>query len=929
MGLILDNNALTGPVPPELGSLGSLEYIELSSNALESPIPRGFLQLDKLRAFYIGRNEGLCVPGTSQFAAWLRRIEDRDKASESFCNTADLAALESLYLATDGANWTESAGWLSDAAVEEWYGVTADSLGHVTELDLEGNGLNGRFPSSLGNLIRMTVLRIADNALSGRLPLNLTRLPLVEFRYSETELCAPANASFRAWLNAIVSLDDTGIICEPPSDREILEIFYDATGGPDWTRDGNWLTDRPLRDWYAVEVDGEGRVSGLSLYSNNVTGAIPPDLGNLTALTHLYLLQNNLIGPIPRDLGNLTALTDLRLDENDLIGPIPRELGNLGRLRYLSLNDNNFTGPIPPELGNLANLWELSLASNDLSGSVPPELGTLKELNRLALANNSGLGGPLPLSLTGLHSLRALLANGTGLCAPSDTEFQAWLGRAHKRRIAPCTAEEQSMAYLTQAVQSWEFPVPLVAGERALLRVFPTAQQANGDAIPLVGARFYVDGRETHVLDIPGKPGPIPTEAVEGDLSKSANAEVPGWVIRPGLEMVIEVDPDATLDPELGVARRIPETGRLAMEVKTMPPLDLTVIPFVWTATRDWSIVALVGAMAADPEHHEMLADARTLLPIGDLSVTAHEPVLSSSNSSSTLLSETGAIRVMEGGTGHYMGMMSRPITGLTGLANGTRLSFSAPYPSTIAHELGHNMGLGHAPCVATIILDHSYPYSDGSIGAWGYDFRDSGKLVPPSTSDVMSYCYPRWISDYHFTNALRFRLYDERTAAAASPSTRSLLLWGGVGADSVPFLEPTFVVDAPPALPDSAGDYRITGRTTNGDELFSLSLTMPETADGDGSSSFAFALPVRAGWEDRLATVTLSGPEGTATLAGESDIPMAILRDPQTGQVRGILRDSQASLLTQTAADAAGSLVPGVDVLFSRGIPGTEEWRR
>ena len=73
-----------------------------------------------------------------------------------------------------------------------------------------------------------------------------------------------------------------------------------------------------------------------------------------------------------------------------------------------------------------------------------------------------------------------------------------------------------------------------------------------------------------------------------------------------------------------------------------------------------------------------------------------------------------------------------------------------------------------------------------------------------------MSYCGPQWISDYSFTNALRYRLFDEGVpAAAATAATKSLLLWGGIGADTIPFLEPVFVVSAPPALPDSVGEYR------------------------------------------------------------------------------------------------------------------------
>ena len=240
-------------------------------------------------------------------------------------------------------------------------------------------------------------------------------------------------------------------------------------------------------------------------------------------------------------------------------------------------------------------------------------------------------------------------------------------------------------------------------------------------------------------------------------------------------------------------------------------------------------------------------------------------------------------------------------------------------------------MSLYHAPCGEAGGPDPSYPYPDGSIGAWGYDFRDGGSLVHPRTGrDLMSYCNPRWISDYSFSNALRYRLFDEGSPAAAviAASSKSLLLWGGVAADSVPYLEPIFVVNAPPTLPDSAGEHRITGRTASGGELFSLSFAMPEVADGDGSSSFAFVLPARPGWADALASITLSGPGGSVTVDRDSDLPMAILRNPRTGQVRGILRDLPPA--TQAARAAAGRTAgPGLEVLISRGIPDAAAWRR
>ena len=192
-----------------------------------------------------------------------------------------------------------------------------------------------------------------------------------------------------------------------------------------------------------------------------------------------------------------------------------------------------------------------------------------------------------------------------------------------------------------------------------------------------------------------------------------------------------------------------------------------------------------------------------------------------------------------------------------------------------------------------------------------------------------MSYCNPAWTSDYHFTNALKHRLDDEGVARAthAAGTVTSLLLWGGVDTTGTPFLNPAFIADASPTLPDSAGDYTVTGRDASGRELFSLNFAIPVALSEDAEvSSFVFALPVQPGWAAALASVTLSGPTGTATLDGDSNIPMAILRDPVTGRVRGFLREAPESAAVRSAMLApTGEL----DVLFSRGIPDIAAWRR
>jgi len=158
-------------------------------------------------------------------------------------------------------------------------------------------------------------------------------------------------------------------------------------------------------------------------------------------------------------------------------------------------------------------------------------------------------------------------------------------------------------------------------------------------------------------------------------------------------------------------------------------------------------------------------------------------------------------------------------------------------------------------------------------------------------------------------------------TTVAGQAPARSLLLWGGTGADGRPDLHPVFIVDAPPALPASGGDHQLRGLDAAGGELFSLRFDMPEIADADGQSAFAFALPADPRWADALASVTLSGPGGAVTLDSNTDQPMTILQDMRTGQIRAILRNRARAQAVAATLNA--------DILFSRGIPAPDAWRR
>ncbi|KAI5339489.1 hypothetical protein L3X38_018761 [Prunus dulcis] len=167
--------------------------------------------------------------------------------------------------------------------------------------------------------------------------------------------------------------------------------------------------------WTGVSCNAAGSVSELNLSTcgiqglsyNNLSGLIPPNIGNLINLNTLYLHSNQLSGLIPKEIGNLKSLVDLELSHNNLSGLIPPNIGNLINLNTLYLHSNQLSGLIPKEIGNLKSLVDLSLAENQLNDSIPASFANLSNLESLFLRDNQ-LSGSIPQELENLKNLTLL-----------------------------------------------------------------------------------------------------------------------------------------------------------------------------------------------------------------------------------------------------------------------------------------------------------------------------------------------------------------------------------------------------------------------------------------------------------------------------------------------------------------------------------------
>ena len=337
-------NGLHGEIPSELATLFSLTELDLRDNRLRGRIPPQLGNLPNLKVLDISYNilKGGIPPE-------LGRLDN----------------LEVLRI-------TDNIAVIGEIPPE------LGNLSNLKELDLGYNELSGEIPPELGKLRNLRVLKYGGNYIRGCIP---HQLEYVFPDYKSTSFCAPDPIP-----TPIPSFDSS-------TDRAALVALYQATDGPNWKNNDNWLTDAPLERWFGVRAGYDnGRVYELNLSGNGLIGELPPELGNLDQLRFLSIVNDELIGKLPPELGNLTNLHSLVLYNNKLSGQLPPELGNLSNLEVLFLRDNEFSGSIPSELGDLQKLDALLLSNNRLAGQIPAELGDIRGILHVDLTGNQFTG---------------------------------------------------------------------------------------------------------------------------------------------------------------------------------------------------------------------------------------------------------------------------------------------------------------------------------------------------------------------------------------------------------------------------------------------------------------------------------------------------------------------------------------------------------
>ena len=150
-----------------------------------------------------------------------------------------------------------------------------------------------------------------------------------------------------------------------------------------------WLTPDSECTWggvscYAENTANAFKVNVIEMESNGLSGALPEEMQELTAIRFFALERGDITGTIPSSFGNLQSLLLLDFDYNELTGTLPDALWTLAALRQLDLNNNNLAGTLSEDVGLLTELRFIQVDNNNLTGTIPTSLGEIPNISEYA-----------------------------------------------------------------------------------------------------------------------------------------------------------------------------------------------------------------------------------------------------------------------------------------------------------------------------------------------------------------------------------------------------------------------------------------------------------------------------------------------------------------------------------------------------------------
>ncbi len=301
----------------------------------------------------------------------------------------DSTALVSIFTQTNGSEWLNTTGWISDD-LDGWFGVTMNEK-RVTDISLPSNNLSGTLPAVTTGLESTTGINLADNELTdvgelsslaalGNLNVEENRL---QFGTLESLLAQSFTTTYGDQkevlerMRVLQQIGDTYTV-----NREVTGSAnsYSWFDGEDPISQTGPSFDVPVTD-FTDEGDFTAQVTNSNVPS-------------LTLVTTPVLLR---VSSLKRDSTSLIALYDSLDGPNWLVGndwtqtPVAAWDGNGvtladNRVVGIHLGDNNLIGVVPEDIVDIEGLTDIDLSGNEISGL--PDMSSLSNLTTFDVSDN-------------------------------------------------------------------------------------------------------------------------------------------------------------------------------------------------------------------------------------------------------------------------------------------------------------------------------------------------------------------------------------------------------------------------------------------------------------------------------------------------------------------------------------------------------------